>query len=87
MSDSAAELCEVMHGDPCDDVTVDLPAEGESLGDLGDLIAVVYRAPNGVVWVHPFGPEDSPDLPALHWWPGGLIVNHPVDETGIQDVP
>lgn len=80
--DELDELCDVIHHEPCDDepAAVDLPADGIPLVDLGDALSIVYRAPDGVEYEHTFDP------PLALWaWKGGIIVNAPVDETGIRN--
>ena len=83
MTGRAAQLgiaCEPVHGEECEDVDVQLPSDDSLLLDLGDVLSIVYRGPDGQEWEHLFT-----DPPPLYAWSGGIIVNCPVGETGLED--
>lgn len=81
MSDRAplGLVCEPVHGEECEDSEVLLPDDDEILLDLGDVLSLVYRAPDGQIWEHTFT-----DPPGLLAWREGIIINTPVDETGLE---
>jgi hypothetical protein len=78
-----AEDCDIIEGDVCeeDQDGVELPDVGDDLLDLGDLLTVTYREPDGTIRDHQFDPNNAPTLWA---WAGGLIVPAIVTEDGIQ---
>lgn len=76
-----ADGCEDVHGEECEIAEdVILPADGVDLLDMGDCVELVYRMPDGHEYEHTF---DSP-VP-LYAWSGGIIINTPVELTGIKD--
>jgi len=74
------DACEAIHGLECEPAIVELPAEGETLVSLGHVRSISYTNDDGTEWTHPF-----PRGVDLWAWPDGIVVNAPVDETGIQD--